>query len=67
MHGLAADERPEGRAGVAFPFCLDRHGQIGLVAVALAQVVMKAVEAVPIGFEIPGGPWLAQERRIWNV
>src|SRR5690606_38445629 len=61
MNRLAGDERPEGGARIAAPAAGDRHGQVRLIDVAAAQVIVQAVEALPVGVEIPAGAGYGQE------
>ena len=54
FHRLPRRQRVEGRQRVAGPFCLDRKGQVRLVAVALAQMPVHAVETFLVVLERPG-------------
>lgn len=46
-HRLALDQRPEGGERVTVPAGADRHGEVGLIAVALPEMLVQAVEAGP--------------------
>ncbi len=55
FHRLARGQRIEGGQRIAGPLRTDREGEVGLVAVAGAQVIMEALEALFIVLERPGG------------
>ena len=54
FHRLARGQRVEGGQRVAGPLGLDRKGQVRLIAVALAQMPVQAVEALLVVLERPG-------------